>query len=222
MKTVQPKIFVLFVICLLCVTGCVAPPKPGSNASTSYPGSSQSGTDQVVENPTSAPLYVTIEAPYTTIAVESVQRTTVPVATPTPDEYLQIYSTTEYFIWNATSFSFNLTKPPMIINFAVFPENVTGKKTVSSKFESKEDIEVTYDRFSPNSWFEITVRNKNYGRVILQDGFGTYKQYSDDTGRDKPRTMKVIQPGIVKIDMAGNQITATVNVSVPKTGNIEQ
>jgi hypothetical protein len=34
--------------------------------------------------------------------------------------------------------------------------------------------------------------------------------------------MKVIQPGIVKIDMAGNQITATVNVSVPKTGNIEQ
>jgi hypothetical protein len=108
----------------------------------------------------------------------------------------------------------------MIINFAVTPVNETFTKEVASRFESKGDITVTFDYYSPTSWFEITVRDKNTGKILNKDGFGTYKQYSDDTGRDVPRKLRIIQPGNLLIEMTGNQITATVNVSVIKTGNI--
>ncbi|MCX6692661.1 MAG: hypothetical protein NTW33_11605, partial [Methanoregula sp.] len=134
--------------------------------------------------------------------------------------YIPVYSTTQYFSWNATAVSFNLTKPPMIIDFAVTPVNLTGTKTTTNQVGSKEEITVTYDYFSPYSWFEITVREKNTGRILNKDGFGSYKQYSDDTGQDVPRTIKIMQPGNLLIEMTGNQITATVNVSVIKTGNI--
>jgi hypothetical protein len=217
MKNLKMGILIIFLICSLCIAGCVAPPKPGSSSSSSTPGSSQSDTGQSVDTSTTTPLYVTIETPYQT---PTIPRTHTPVATPTPDDYIQIYSTAQYFSWNATAVSFNLTKPPMIINFAVIPVNLTGTKTVTSKFESKGEVEVTYDYFSPYSWFEITVREKNTGRILNKEGFGSYKQYSDNTGRDLPRTLKVMQPGNLLIEMTGNQITATVNVSVVKTGNI--
>ena len=220
MKNLKTGILIIFLICSLCIAGCVAPPKPGSSSSLSTPGSSQSDTGQVVDTSTTNPLYVTIETPYPTPTSDSFPRTHVPVTTPTPDDYIQIYSTTQYFSWNATAVSFNLTKPPMIINFAVTPANLTGTKVIKNPFGSGEDISVTYDYFSPNSWFEITVREKNTGKILKNDGFGTYKQYSDDTGRDVPRTIKIIQPGNLLIEMTGNQITATVNVSVIKTGNI--
>ena len=106
----------------------------------------------------------------------------------------------------------------MIINFVISPVNVTGTKFITNRVTGEEET-VTYDYYSPYAWFEITVRDKNSERVIIKDGFGTYKQYSVDTGQDVPRTMKIIQPGIVKIDLAGNQITAMVNVSVIKAGN---
>jgi len=217
MKNLKTGILIIFLICSLCIAGCVAPPKPGSSSSSSTPGSSQSGTGQAVDTSTTTPLYVTIETPYQT---PTILRTQVPVATPTPDDYIQIYCTTQQFSWNATAVSFNLTKPPMIINFAVTPTNLTGTKTTTNQFGSKEEITVTYDYFSPYSWFEITVREKNTGRILNKDGFGSYKQYSVDTGQDVPRTIKVMQPGDLLIEMTGNQITAAVNLSVIKTGNI--
>jgi hypothetical protein len=217
MKNLKTGILIIFLICSLCIAGCVAPPKSGSSSSSSTPGSSQSDTRQGVDTSTTTPLYVTIETPYQT---PTILRTQVPVATPTPNDYIQIYSTTQYFSWNATAVSFNLTKPPMIINFAVTPVNLTGTKTTTNQFGSKEEITVTYDYFSPYSWFEITVREKNTGRILNKEGFGSYKQYSDDTGRDVPRTINVMQPGDLLIEMTGNQITAAVNVSVIKTGNI--
>jgi hypothetical protein len=220
MKNLKMGILIIFLICSLCIAGCVAPPKPGSSSSSSTPGSSQSDTGQGVSTSTTTPSFVTIETPYQTPTSDSFPRTQIPVATPTPDEYIQIYSTTQYFSWNATAVSFNLTKPPMIIDFAVTPVNLTGTKITTSKSLSKEEITVTYDYFSPYSWLEITVREKNTGRILNKEGFGSYKQYSDDTGREVPRKLRIMQPGNLLIEMSGNQITANMNVSVIKTGNI--
>jgi len=223
MKNVKTGIPIIFLICSLCIAGCVAPPKPGSSSSSSPPGSSQPQSDTGqgdVAGTQTTPLYVTIETPYQTPTPDSFPRTHVPVPTPTPDDYIQIYSTTQYFSWNATAFSFNLTKPPMIINFIVIPVNLTGSKTTTNQVGTKEEITVTYNYFSPNSYFEITVREKNSGKILNKDGFGSYKQYSDDTGMDVPRKLRIMQPGNLLIEMTGNQIMATVNVSVIKTGNI--
>lgn len=219
MKNLQVKILIIFLICSMCIAGCVAPPKPGSSSS-SPPGGSQFGDGQGLETTTTSPSYVTIETPFQTQTSDTFPRAHTPVATPTPDDYIQIYSTTQSFGYNATAVSFNLTKPPMIINFAVTPVNVTGTKTVTSKTGEKGEETVSYDYYSPNSWFEVIVREKNTGRILNKDGFGTYKQYSVDTGNDVPRKVRVMQPGILLIEMSGNQITATVNVSVIKTDNI--
>jgi hypothetical protein len=219
MKNMQAKIFIIFLICSLCIAGCVAPPKPGSSSS-STPGASQSGDGQGLGTSTTPSSYVTIETPFQTPTSDSFPRTHIPVATPTPDDYIQIYSTSQSFGYNATAVSFNLTKPPMIINFAVTPVNVTGTKTTTSKTGEKGEITVSYDYYSPYSWFEVIVREKNSGRILTKDGFGTYKQYSVDTGNDVSRKIRVMQPGNLLIEMSGNQITATVNVSVIKTGNI--
>lgn len=221
MKNLKTGLLIIFLVCSLCIAGCVAPPKPATSSSSSTPGSSQSGTGQGgVAGTTTTQSYVTIETPYQTPTLDSSPRTHVPVPIPTPDEYIQMYSTTQYFSWNATAVSFNLTKPPMIINFAVRPLNLTGTKTLKNPSGTRQDIEVKYDYFSPNSWFEITVREKNSGKILNKDGFGSYKQYSDNTGQDVPRTLKIMQPGNLLIEMSGNQITATVNVSAIKTGNI--
>lgn len=219
MKTLTRNLFVFLVIFSIMITGCVAPPKAGTGTSSSTGGAVPTG--QTVGQNTPTPQYVTIENPYSTSTLQSSQYVTMPPTPPALDEYVQIYSTTQSYGWNGTAFSFNLIKPPMIITFVVTPVNVTGTKVMTGRSGTKEDITVTYDYYSPSSWFEITVRDKNSERVIIKDGFGTYKQYSVDTGQDVPRTMKVNQPGIVKIDLSGNQITAMVNVSVIKAGNIK-
>lgn len=220
MKNLQAKILIIFLVCLLCIAGCVAPPKSNASSSSSTPWSSQSDNGQSVETGTTIPSYVMIETPYQTTTSGSFPRTYLPVATPTPDDYIQIYSTTQSFGWNITAVSFNLAKPPMIIDFAVIPVNITGTKVITSKIRSKADETISYDYISPYSWFEISVREKTTGKILNKDGFGTYKQYSDDTGKDVPRRLKIMQPGNLLIEMSGNQITATVNISVIKTGNI--
>jgi hypothetical protein len=218
MKTLTRNLFVFFIIFFVIIAGCVAPPKPGAGTPSSTGGGVIPGTGQDGGTETPTPQYVTIENPYQPSTTESSHRITMLPTIPTLDEYVQIYSKTQYFGWNGTAFSFNLTKPPMIINFVLSPVNVTGTKFITNRLTGAEET-VTYDYYSPYSWFEITVRDKNSERVIIKDGFGSYKQYSVDTGQDVPRTMKINQPGIVKIDVAGNQITATVNVSVIKAGN---
>ncbi len=64
----------------------------------------------------------------------------------------------------------------------------------------------------------MTVRNKNTGQILLEDGFGNSygKQYSQELNQ----TMKIINRGTLLIEIDGNLIAATVNVSVKKEGNL--
>jgi hypothetical protein len=105
----------------------------------------------------------------------------------------------------------------MVINFSVVPTNVTGTKIITE--HAGTDIETTtevkFDYFSPLSWFEVTVRNKQTGKILLQDGFN--KGYMTSTNR----TIKVLNRDNVQIELLGNQITATVDVGVKKDGNIK-
>jgi hypothetical protein len=105
----------------------------------------------------------------------------------------------------------------MIINFSVRPVNVTGTKTITNPFGTKDDIDVKYDYYSPYSWFELTIRNKNTGQIILQDGFGN--SYGKQYPAELNRTVKVLNPGNLHIEMSGNQITAKVDMHVKKEGN---
>jgi hypothetical protein len=144
-----------------------------------------------------------------------------PVATPRtpipPDITCSIFSKTAAYGYNGTSFSFTQKNPPMFINYTVVPKNVTVNKAYTDTNTDKTKT-LTYSDYSMSSWFEVTVRNKATGEVILQDGFGAAKGYPTYLSR----TLKVIKNGDFVIEFNGNDIKATVNVWVKPHGNVEE
>lgn len=144
-----------------------------------------------------------------------------PVATPRtpipPDITCSIFSKTAAYGYNGTSFSFTQKNPPMFINYTVVPKNVTVNKAYTDTNTDKTKT-LTYSDYSMSSWFEVTVRNKATGEVILQDGFGAAKKYPTYLSR----TLKVLKSGDFVIEFNGNDIKATVNVWVKPHGNVEE
>jgi hypothetical protein len=205
-------------ICTLLVilsAGCVAPPKdvPASPQLTPDPGLIPQSTPSVT--PT-LPLYVTIVTPY-----EETPPTTRPQMTTLPtligDDYILIYGGVQYYAYNKTAIAFDLKNPPMMINFTVKTYNVSGTQIVRSRSgggDTKEDT-VSYSYYNPAAFYEVTIRNRTNGAIIMQDGF----QHGFDANPDN-RTMKVLNRGDFLIEMGGNNVTASINISVKKEGNI--
>ena len=210
------------VICLLCcisiilivvATGCVAPPK--ENATISKKGTSASGNPLNPET-TETPSYVTEITPYVS-GTPTREPRSILIATPVPqDMYCRIYSTTNTYAYNKTAVGFNLQYPPMYINYTVKPSNVTYKDVIDRHITGVGEEEITVDRYSPLSWFAVTVRSKSDPtKIYLDDGFGAAKGYNEYLNR----TLKIVNSGDMQIEFYGNNITATASVWVKPEGN---
>jgi len=218
-KTIFPVVIIVLVI----ASACVAPPKPAPSANSSTGTSSQTGATGSAVTTTPTPQYVTIETPFVT-PTRTMQTPDIPItptATPVPDVWVEIYRSKQYYSYNATAFSFDLKNPPMIIHYYLQPVNVTGKKVIVHHYglDIETSEEVSYERYSQYSWFEVTVRDKTTGQILAQDGFGNAKgnQYSQNVNN----TIKVYNYGEVLVGLDGNLVTATVDVKVKKDKNIE-
>jgi len=215
MKTLTRNLFVFWVIFSVLVSGCVAPPKPGSPGSGG-PGSS--GGSQIVTTPTNIQYYVTEVTPYVTGTTMGQGYTTFAPTTQIPqDKSCLIYlAQCSKYITNATAF--DLKNPPMYINYLVVPFNITQTRIVSKKSgETTYDEVITKDTYSPYSWFQITVRNQTTGEIYLDDGFGKTKGFPEYLNR----TLKVMKRDNLQIDIRCNNITATVGIWIKPAGNIE-
>ena len=217
------RIFPLVIILLVVASACVAPPKPAPSANSSTGTSSQPGATGSTVTTAPTPQYVTIETVYVPPirTMQTPDIPTTPTATPIPDVWVEIYRITHYYSYNSTAFSYDLKNPPMLIHFYLQPVNVTGKKIVVKHYglDIETTEEVSYERYSQYSWFEVTVRDKNTGQILAQDGFGNAKgnQYSQNVNN----TIKVYNYGEVLVGLDGNLVTATVDVKVKKDKNIE-
>jgi len=212
MKQVVIRIVCCISIILIVVaSGCIAPPK--ENATASKTGSTAGGNPLLPET-TKTPSYVTEVTPFVTDTPTSGYQTIAP--TPIPqDKYCRIYSITNTFAYNKTAVSFDLQYPPMYINYTVKPSNVTYYQSYTSKITDQADQVVKIDKYSPISWFEVTVRSKsNPTEIYLQDGFGTQK-YTTYLNR----TLKIVKRDNMQIEFYGNNITATASVWVKPEGN---
>jgi len=145
--------------------------------------------------------------------------TAIPTArTPIPEDITcSIFSKTAAYAYNGTSFALTQKNPPMFINYTVVPKNVTVNRVYTDPNTDKT-MTLTVSEYSQSSWFEVTVKNKATGEVILQDGFGSSKGYPTYLSR----TLKVIKSGDFDIVFNGNDITATVNVWIKPHGNVEE
>jgi len=213
----------IIIVLIISVTGCVAPPveqqdKPGSNTTAGQlfpPG-------PIV--PTTSPIYVTIETPYVTLAPTSASNTTnfdgyhtFPSLTQIPEDYVIIYSVrNQPFAYNKSAVSFDLKNPPMLIDFTLSVTNTTRNVAGDSRVLSNEFTTVQVNDFDPNAYFEVTVREKSTGKIVLQDGFGQSKQY----GTVNPRHLTIRTLGNYLIEFGGNKVAASINISVKRQGNI--
>ena len=196
------------VILVLGTAGCVAPPTesaspvdlynphqfdtPANNTSQSYV------TEATLSNFVTS---TTTPLGYTTFA----QTTRLPA-----DISCRIYTKSEAFGFNGSAFTFDLKNPPMYINYLVVPTNVTVTKVVTSRTGSHEEQTLKYSDYSPDSWFEITVRNQSTGEIYLDDGFGKAKGYSTYLNH----TVKVLNRDNVLVEFRGNSIIANTSIWV--------
>jgi hypothetical protein len=140
------------------------------------------------------------------------------VRTPIPDDMTcSIFSKTAAYAYNGTSFSFTQKNPPMWINYTLVPKNVTVNRVYTDPNTDKTST-LTYSDYSTSSWFEVTVRNKATGEVVLQDGFGAAKGYPAYVSR----TLKVLKSGDLVVEFNGNDVRASVNVWIKPHGNVEE
>ncbi|ABN57399.1 MULTISPECIES: hypothetical protein [Methanoculleus] len=122
------------------------------------------------------PGYLTPATPYPTatngMAGPTLSRPTeVP---PTQDPYVTLFNKTIEFspAHLRDAYSFNLTAPPLIIDFDVEPKMVTREKYTTSDYGKKKDIVVKQEYPSEDSWFTVTVRERESGEIVAEDGFG--------------------------------------------------
>lgn len=198
MSKVYKSLFAATVMILvLASAGCAEMPA-GNN-----PGWSGSLSPEEQGGEEDDPGYLTPATPYPTATTSTAsptlsRPTEVP---PTPDPYVTLYNKTTEFspAHQRDAYSFNLTMPPLIIEFDVEPKMITREKHTTSDYGSKKDIVVKQIYPSEDSWFTVTIRELESGKIVVEDGFG--KRF--DTGTHK--RVPLYSPGNYLIEFAGNE-----------------
>ncbi len=212
-------IYAVAIIAMIIVSGCVAPPNESSSSSsptyTYNPAATTPATNQSSSYVTQVPLYVNTQNS-AICQTQTLGYSVFTTSTPVPeDKSCRINTTTQTFMYNGSAFEFNLKNPPMYINYTVTPTNITVNKAGTTQYLTKQDVVYQYSTYDPQSYFEITVRNKTSGKIYLQDGFGTqYTTYLNNT-------LKVLNADDMLIEMRGNKITATASFWVKPSGNFD-
>jgi hypothetical protein len=210
--------FIISLICVIAVSGCIAPPKEAPLTTTTNKKTIAAPTVIITTIP--IPVYVTFETPYVTPGPTStITNRTIPVVSPIMEDYVVIYSIkNQPFAYSKSAVSFDLKNPPMLIDFYLSVTNVTRNKEGESGVLTNEWTSYKTENYDPNAFFEVTLREKPTGKIILQDGFGQSKQY----GTENPRHLKIYSAGDYLIEFSGNKLSASVDLSVKREGNINQ
>jgi hypothetical protein len=197
---------VLLVI-ILASAGCAELPPGGSTG--------QSGGIPPTEEQSSGqgynPGYLTPATPYPTAAPDVLAAPTLnrfSDTVPTTDPYVTIYQKKSKFEQTIEAYSFNLTRPPLIIEFDVEPKMITREKHTTSSYGDKDEIVVTQRYPSEDAWFRVIVRDSATGKILAEDGFG--KGFSADTHK----RIFIGKYGDYLLEFSGNEVTVDILVRV--------
>lgn len=157
------------------------------------------------------PGYLTPATPYPTAAPDVLAAPTLnrfSDTVPTTDPYVTIYQKKSKFEQTIEAYSFNLTRPPLIIEFDVEPKMITREKHTTSSYGDKDEIVVTQRYPSEDAWFRVIVRDSATGKILAEDGFG--KGFSADTHK----RIFVGRYGDYLLEFSGNEVTVDIQVRV--------
>ena len=217
MKERFPYLFSsLAIILLLALAGCVAPPTENATTPLDLYDPNQFATDTSNASPSSFVSEVNLGDDGQSTRKPSGYTTFLATTQIPSDISCRIYQK-ELTAYNGSAFIFDLKNPPMYITYTVIPTNVTVNR-VYTDTNTKETKTLTYSDYSPQSWFEVTVRSNKTKEIYLQDGFGEKKGYTTYLSR----TLKVLKQDDMLVEFRSNSITATASVWVKPLGNFEE
>ena len=197
---------VLLVI-ILASAGCAElPPGVSTGQSGEIPPTEEQSSGQGYN-----PGYLTPATPYPTAAPDVLAAPTLnrfSDTVPTTDPYVTIYQKKSKFEQTIEAYSFNLTRPPLIIEFDVEPKMITREKHTTSSYGDKDEIVVTQRYPSEDAWFRVIVRDSATGKILAEDGFG--KGFSADTHK----RIFVGRYGDYLLEFSGNEVTVDIQVRV--------
>jgi hypothetical protein len=159
--------------------------------------------------------YVTIEAvPVTSPPRVQDLSSSLPVSH--LDNLFTIYSLTGQRVQQILPYvSFSLVNPPLVIDYTVTPLNVTEVKELDYKIVSKVYHEkLIINRPYEQAWFLVVVRDRETGKVVLEDGYG--KTYS----LDPSRRLVLYTGGNYRFEFTGAYVSVDLAMKVNKEGNI--
>ena len=197
---------VLLVI-ILASAGCAElPPGVSTGQSGEIPPTEEQSSGQGYN-----PGYLTPATPYPTAAPDVLAAPTLnrfSDTVPTTDPYVTIYQKKTKFEQTIEAYSFNLTRPPLIIEFDVEPKMITREKHTTSSYGDKDEIVVTQRYPSEDAWFRVIVRDSATGKILAEDGFG--KGFSADTHK----RIFIGKYGDYLLEFSGNEVTVDILVRV--------
>ncbi len=123
--------------------------------------------------------------------------------------YTVIFDQSLIFSYNATAVTYELTNPPLLIDYTLTVPNITRLRQATDPI-SGDDITVTSSYPDPQARFEIIVRDPVTKRIFAQDGYGG--QYDIAFSKE----FRILYPGNYHIQMSGNKVTAHVRFTVPQ------
>ena len=227
---------VLLLVFLTIFAGCIKPPDESSSGSsggsgwfsggskgTSGSGGGNDGTAgsdgtgrSVGANPIPSSTGTSSLTPATPFPVETPPPTTssytrLPDVTPEVPEYVAIFYDTIAFKQNRTAYSYQLQRPPMVIEMCINPNMTTRTIWYESRVGEGEAKTQTVTSLSPAAWFEVTVRDQESGTIVAQEGFA--RSYSVETAKQ----LTLRSAGTYLIEFGGNDLSAEIQIRVPKT-----
>jgi hypothetical protein len=223
-------VFVLLLVILTILSGCIRPPDEGTSGSsggsswfsggskgTSGNGGGSDGTGGSAGGSTTpSPTESGYMTPATPFPVETPPPTTssytrLPDVTPEVPAYVAIFYNTLAFKQNKTAYSYQLNRPPMVIEMCIKPNMTTRSIWYESRMGEREEKTEIVTTISPAAWFEVTVRDQASGTIVAQEGFA--RSYSVETA--KKLTLRY--PGTYLIEFGGNDLSAEIQIRVPET-----
>lgn len=215
MKIIQFRIIcIASLIALLTVAGCVAPPEASTTGPVDLYDPNQFKTETTGGAGTSR--FVTEATPFMTPPPTTLGYSVIASQTLPPEDAACLFNLIPVswkFEANKTAFAFDLVNPPMYINYSITkPFNITQTKLVTDK-NGKETL-LKYERPNPAAYMVITIRDRDTGDILMQDGYGQkYSYFTNNTD------MKLMKGGNLLVEVSGYNVTGAVGFWAKPSGN---
>ncbi len=113
---------------------------------------------------------------------------------------------------NASIVEVDVTNPPLRIDLEVVPRTVTETKWFVNRTLSKKEEIVQVGVVWPSSFVNLSVIEKESGRIVAQTGFGR------DDSLDTVREIRVYKPGKYLVRLYGNDVVVRTVMSMRTPG----